>query len=320
MFKKNISYSKQIRFICAQPAIKYYTWQVEVLINNFIRNGINSNYIDILCSIEKNVIPDDWSKLANHYNYVRFFFYNDTREDKSYIPSIYFNLLKQHIVARPEIKDDVLFLHDSDIVFTKHPDFNSMINDNVWYLSDTKSYINYDYIQQKGNNIYEKMCEIVGIDKLIPKLMNSNSGGAQYIVKNTDYNFWDKVEKDSYKLYSYFNEVEHLYVKKNENDYPIQKWTAGMWSLLWNAWLFGNETVVDKRMDFGWVTNNISDVEKYTILHNAGVTENNTDLFFKGKYTDELPYFKDVDVNKNFASYYYWQEICKTAEISCLIK
>jgi hypothetical protein len=41
------------------------------------------------------------------------------------------------------------------------------------------------------------MCEIVGIDTIIPKLMNSNSGGAQYILKNIDWQYWEKVELDS---------------------------------------------------------------------------------------------------------------------------
>lgn len=309
---------KNLRFICAQPAIKYYAWQIEVLINNFIENGIDPNQMDILCAIENNVIPEDWQKLVKAYP-VRFFFYNDTRENKTYIPSIYFNLMKQHIVAHPEIKDDVLFLHDADIIFTKKPNFNEMINGNSWYLSDTKFYINYDYIQCKGNHIYEKMCEIIGIDKLIPKLMNNNSGGAQYIVKDTNFEFWEKVEKDSIKLYEYFCSVEHLHVKKDQYDYAIQKWTAGMWSFLWNAWYFGHETLVDKRLDFGWVTNHISDVEKYCILHNAGVTADRKDLFLKSDYMNELPYGKNIEVNKNNASYYYWQQICKTAEKSCLI-
>ena len=162
---------KNLRYICCQPAIPYYTWQVEVLINNFKKMGVNPNYIDIVCGIENGIIPENWRKLMTHYNSVRFFFYNDTRLDKSYQPSIYFNLMKQHIVARPEIQDDVLFLHDSDIIFTKPANFNSMISGDTWYLSDTKFYINYDYIQTKGNHIYEKMCEIIGIDKLIPKLL-----------------------------------------------------------------------------------------------------------------------------------------------------
>jgi len=311
---------KNLRYICCQPAISYYTWQVEVLINNFKKMGVNPNYIDIVCSINNDVIPDDWIKLMTHYNSVRFFFYNDTREDKSYIPSVYFNLMKQHIVARPEIQNDVLFLHDSDIVFTKPVDFNSMIAGDSWYLSDTKFYINYDYIQQKGNDIYEKMCDIIAINKTIPKLMNNNSGGAQYIVKNTTYEFWDKVERDSIKLYSYFCEVEPNYQKKHENDYPIQKWTAGMWSLLWNAWLDGHETIVDDRMGFGWVTNPYSDVEKYSILHNSGVLHTNTDLFYKGNYMNKLPYFENVNVNTERASIYYWNEICETANNSVLIE
>lgn len=310
---------KNLRYICCQPAISYYTWQVEVLINNFIKMGVNPNLIDIVCAIDNNFIPNEWRELQNCYNYVRFFFYNDTREDKTYIPSVYFNLMKQHIVARPEIQNDVLFLHDSDIVFTKEPKFESMIAGDTWYLSDTRFYINYDYIQQKGNHIYEKMCDIVGIDKLIPKLMNSNSGGAQYIVKNTTYEFWDKVEKDSVKLYKYFCDEEPNYVKKHDGDYPIQKWTAGMWSFLWNAWYFGHETIVDDRMGFGWVTNPYSDVKQYPILHNAGVLESNTDLFYKGNYINELPYNKNINVSSERASYYYWNEICSTAKMSCLI-
>jgi hypothetical protein len=307
---------KTLRYICAQPAITYYTWQVEVLINNFLKMGINPNHMDIICSIDNNIIPNEWCKLQHSYPHVRFFFYNDTRTDKSYIPSIYFNLMKQHIVAQPEIKNDVLFIHDSDIVFTKIPDFSELVNDNVWYFSNTNDYINYDYIQQKSNDIYEKMCEIVGIDKLIPKLMNRNSGGAQYIVKNTSFEFWEKVEKNSIELYKYFCDIEP---KWDRDVYPIQKWTAGMWSFLWNAWYFGNETIVDKRMDFGWVTNNISDVERFTILHNAGVLVKNTDLFFKGNYISKLPYNENLEIDKNRASYYYWNEICETAKKSALI-
>jgi len=310
--------SKQLRFICAQPAIKYYAWQIEVLINNFIENGIDPNQMDILCAIENNIIPEDFKKLADAYP-VRFFFYNDTRENKIYIPSIYFNMMKQHIVAHPEIKNDVLFLHDADIIFTRKPDFSELTNGNTWYISDTRFYINYDYIQCKGNHIYEKMCEIIGIDKLIPKLMNTNSGGAQYVVKDTDFEFWDKVEKDSIRLYEYFCSVEHLHIKKDQYDYAIQKWTAGMWSFLWNAWYFGHETLVDKKLEFGWVTNHISDVEKHCILHNAGVTADRKDLFLKSDYMNEFPYGKDIVVNKDNASYYYWQQICKTAEKSCLI-
>ena len=311
---------KNLRYICCQPAITYYTWQVEVLINNFKKMGVNPNYIDIICAIDNDMIPDDWIKLMTHYNSVRFFFYNDTRIDKSYIPSIYFNLMKQHLQNKHELKDEVLFLHDSDIIFTKPVNFNNMIAGDAWYLSDTNSYINYDYIQQKGNDVYEGMCEIIGIDKLIPKLMNTNSGGAQYIVKNTTYEFWEKVESDSIKLYKYFNEVEEDFIKNNPNEYPIQKWTAGMWSLLWNAWLFGNQTIVDSRLDFTWSTNLIGECEKYSILHNAGVVNDTNGLFFKANYTNKLPYSDVLDIDETKASYYYWNEIKKVGSKSILLE
>jgi len=306
-----------IRYICAQPATQYYTWQVEVMINNFKKHGVNPNMIDILCGIENNNIPADWIKLQQHYNTIRFFFYNDNRKDKSYIPSIYFNLLSSHMKANPDLINQRLFLHDSDIVFTRPPELNFINNANIWYMSDTNSYINYNYIQQKGNHIYEKMCDIIGIDKLIPKLMNMNSGGAQYIITGEDYKFWDKVEEDSIKLYSYFCEVEPQHTA---TDYPIQKWTAGMWSLLWNAWLFGHETKVDKGIDFGWATNDISDIDKHWILHNAGVTggDEHKDLFFKGSYMNRLPYDDDLNVKPTSASSYYWNEIKETGRVSIL--
>jgi hypothetical protein len=307
-----------MRYICCQPANDYYTWQVEVVINNFKKVGINPNQIDIVCGIQNGMIPDKWIKLATHYNTVRFFFYEDTRTDKNYPPSIYFNLLKQHIAAREEVKYDVLYLHDSDIIFTKTPDFSDMARGNAWYLSDTNSYINYDYINSKGNDIYDIMCGIVGIDRRIPKLMNRNSGGAQYIVKNTTYEFWNKVEQDSIKLYNKFCILEPSFVPLVDGDYAIQKWTAGMWALLWNAWLYGHETVVDPRMDFAWVTSPIEDTEKYTVLHNSGVISGQPNMFFKGAYMDRVPYYDELDIDPQRGSYVYWNEIKQTGLSSIL--
>ena len=310
---------QQTRFICAQPANDYYRWQVEVLINNFTKNGVNPNQIDILCAINNGHVPDDWRKLQSHYNTVRFFFYEDTREDYSYIPSIYFNLMKQHLKAYPALKDEWLFLHDSDIVFTRPPELDWARKDNTWYMSDTNSYINYDYIQQKGNHIYEDMCELIGIDKQIPKLMNNHSGGAQYLIKGEGFEFWDKVEKDAIKMYSYFNSVEHLHIPKADWDYAIQKWTAGMWSLLWNTWLFGHATQVDERMGFGWSTDNINSVEKYWILHNAGVMDINSGMFHKASYINRLPYGDELTLDEGRASTYYWEQVKETAKKTILL-
>jgi hypothetical protein len=310
-----------VRFICAQPANDYYLWQVEVMIKNFMRFGVNPNYIDVLLMIENNEIPSAWKILQNHYNTVRFFFYNDSREDSTYIPAIYFHLLKKHLTEHPALQEEPLLLCDSDVILTKEipNSWKEMLRGDAWYVADTNSYINYDYIQSKGNHIYEKMCEIVGIDKLIPKLMNSNSGGAQYLTKGTTPEFWDKVEKDACKLYNYFVEIEPSYDKRHEGDYPIQKWTAGMWSLLWNAWINGCETIVDDRLGFSWSTDSIDKLDKWVFLHNAGVTVRDEDLFYKGHYINNLPYKANLDVNPNRCSYFYWNEVKEAGKSSPLL-
>jgi hypothetical protein len=163
------------------------------------------------------------------------------------------------------------------------------------------------------------MCQVIGIDPLIPKLMNSNSGGAQYIVKNTDAKFWEKVEADAVALFDLFIYKEPEYVKKHDHDYPIQKWTAGMWSILWNAWKHGHETNVHDQLNFAWPTYDINMLNQYSIFHNAGVINDESGMFYKNKFYDKLPYFADLKIDKNKASAFYWNEIEETAKNSVLI-
>lgn len=312
----------KLKYICAQPADDFFIWQVETLIVNFMSVGINPADIHILLAINNGIIPNNWKTLCNHHSQVGFFFYEDLRIYKHYTPSVYFHLMKHHLAKFPELKDEALFLHDSDIALTRRIDFEEMLRDKSWYLSDTNSYIQYDYIQQKGNHVYLDMCAIIGIDPLIPKLMRSHSGGAQYLTKGTDAIFWNKVENDSIKLYDHFNATEHLHVKKHKYDYPIQKWTAGMWSLLWNAWLHGHETKVDKRLDFGWSPNHIMEVGNYPIIHNAGVLADRymfDKLFYKNGFYSNLPYNYEFELDDTKVSSWYFNEVKKAGKQSPLM-
>ena len=318
---------KKIRYVCVQPRLVYYAWQVEVVIHNFIKHGISGNDIEILVAWNPKdgtstpEVIEMWNKLANTYNYVRFFFYEDTRENPTYIPSIYFNALKQHIKAYPELENEALFLFDCDTILTKPLDLTPMLNDDKWYLSDTVGYIGYQYIKTKiqpNYDVYKGMCDIVGIDQLIPKLLNSHSGGAQHLVKNTTYEYWDKVEKDSETMYRYFCSIENKYEKTSDGDYPIQKWTAGMWSLLWNAWLFGHETSVDPRLAFSWATDPIDYWEQRSLFHNAGVTCS-CGYFYKGAYINSLPYNTTLRVKDTNCSFNYYNEVIEVGKKSCLV-
>ena len=181
---------RRLVYISAQPRTLYYAWQVETFIHNFMKSGINPNNIEVL--VAYNSDPNHatnsaenlaaFKRLAEVYNYVRFFFYEDKRKSSNYISSIRPNVLKQHFKKFPELSKEAIFYHDSDIVFTRSPNFNHLLEDDVWYLSDTISYIGADYILSKGEDIYKKMCEIVNIRQKTPRLNQKNSGGAQYIM------------------------------------------------------------------------------------------------------------------------------------------
>jgi hypothetical protein len=316
---------KNLRYICVQPRLVYYAWQVEVMINNFLKYDINPNNIDILVAINPNdetsseAAMDAWDKLTNHYNSVRFFFYKDTRPQPiHYISSVRPNILKQHFTLYPSLKDEAIFYHDCDMVFTKQPNWNNFLHDNVWYLSNTNSYINYNYIISKGQDVYSKMCEIVNIDSVIPKLMNSNSGGAQYILKNLDKEYWEKVEKDCEQLFFQINQLNSEKKRIDRSYHELQIWCADMWAVLWNGWLRGNETKVVSEMDFSWATDHKNRWQETTIFHNAGVTGPGRH-FYKSNHIHSLPYGVEDTFDELFCSKLYFNEIKETAQKSCLL-
>jgi hypothetical protein len=319
---------RNLRYVCAQPTTDYYTWQVEVMIHNFVKNGINPNNMDVVCGYRpEEGIPATWQKLAAHYNQVRFFFYEDTRKDPPYISSIRPHILKKHFAAHPGLQQEAIFYHDSDIAFTRPPDWSRFVEGEKWYASDCRFYIGAEYIEGKGHGIYGKMCEIVGIDPAIPRANQHNSGGAQYIMKNIGPAFWEKVESDSTRLWEFFVADLELHPEVKESEAtaerpaynPIQKWTADMWAVLWNGWALGNEILVVPEMEFVWATQEKALWDSRVIFHNAGVLATDAEKFFyKGQYTTKLPY----DIKNTFAdstaSHYYVKEILETAAKSCI--
>jgi len=312
---------KNLRFISAQPAIPYYTWQVEVMLNNFIEMGINLNNVDIVCWKEDGTIPEAWSKLANSYA-ARFFFYDDTRVTKYYISSIRPNILKQHFERYPELKDETIFYHDCDIIFTKPiKDWitDDMINDDNWYGSDTRWYIGHDYILSKGDDVLTKMCEISGISKEMVKSNELNAIGAQYIMKGLTHYYWDRVERECEVMFKDINDLNNLKKQADPSHHELQIWCADMWAVLWNGWKMGYETICHPNMDFSWATSNEEDYKRMNIFHNAGITGNDNGKFYKAGYMNTLPYNENLEIKPNTASWYYWNEIQKTAKKSVLL-
>jgi len=312
---------RELRFVSAQPATTYYAWQCEVMLNNFIQMGINPNNVDIVCWKQNGVIPEEWIKLANGYA-ARFFFYDDTRETRHYISSIRPNILKQHWIAQPQLKDSVIFYHDSDIIFTRPiQDWitDEMISDNEWYGSDTRWYIAHSYVKSKGQDVIDEMCKIMDLPESLIEENELNAIGAQYLMKGIDTHFWSRVETDSENLYK---EISELNRKKKELDpthHELQIWCADMWAVLWGGWRRGYKTNCHPNFDFSWGTSSEDDYFKMNIMHNAGVTDSQSGLFYKAEYMNKLPYTEPLKINENTASWHYWNWIQETKRKSVLL-
>ena len=285
-------------FVTAQPDVPYFHWQVRIYVHNFIEMGINPNQIHVIFAlVNKQIKPSEESLKLRELG-INVHHYLDARRLKHYIPSIKPYLISKWLEEFPQY-GKLFFLHDADIIFRQLPNFNKLINDNKLYVSDTIGYIGYQYIIDCCNR-YEKhhsnckkeelldvMCNVIGIDKEVVKINQNNSGGGQYIIKNTNYEIWDKIYINSTQLYDKMLEFQRKYpISPGE----IQFWTAEMWSLLWNLWYYNFDVEISDELDFSWATDNINVYEKKNILHMAGVTENlKHNTFYKGEYININP-------------------------------
>jgi len=145
----------KLLFVSSQPDVPYFHWQVRIYIHNFIERGINPNNIHVLFGMANgNTKPTEESLSIKELG-VNVHHYLDNREFKNYIPSIKPFLVYQWLKEFPQY-GECFFLHDSDIVFRELPDFSSMINDKICYLSDTIGYIGYNYIMDCCNRYESK--------------------------------------------------------------------------------------------------------------------------------------------------------------------
>jgi hypothetical protein len=305
-----------MKYISAQPASFYYAWQAEVMINNFLSMGIKGEDIHIVCSKIGPDVGIGWLRLQEAYP-AKFFFYDDSRSDRAYQPGIQSHILEKHWKENPYLDNEVVFFHDVDFLFTRPFDFTPFLNDDIWYFSNTISYIGSTYIQSKGEEVLDSMCNSIGIDKQIVIDNESHSGGAQKLFKNITADYWNKVYDNQMKLWYAMGSVGHI--KKEGDPYGIQRWTASMWAELWTGWMMGYQVRVPKEFNFCWATDAESVWNRLGFYHNAGVTGIESGLFYKGNYINKLPYNENLNIKETSASKHYWEWVKKTAETSVLI-
>lgn len=305
---------KDLRFICAQPDDAYYTWQVHLWIESLKKIGMSDKAIVLVFTPYYRDRNDKWDQIIHLYPEVEFAFYKDSANEVSsklgiYIPVLRPFCLRNYFKDHPEMENMAVFYCDSDILFMESFNLDKFLNDEVAYLSDTNSYINASYFDSKVRDVlpekleeYEqvdvldRLASMVGINREICEKNNDNSGGAQYLLKNISWMFWEKVMKDCITIRSMLSSANQRFFKNEESGF--QSWCADMWAVLWNLWMLKIETRVVPELDFAWAPDPVTKLDRMSILHNAGITGdymNNVPMFYKGKYHKGKDPFNDID-------------------------
>lgn len=301
-------------FLSAQPDDYYFLWQIQLQLYNFSRLGISRDRIHVLISFDKNKgLSHYFKELITGNNNALFYVYPDTRIDAKYPSSLRPHIIVKHYKAHNYLQTENIFYHDSDIIFNKLPDFNRLLNDEVWYASNTKYYTDTKYIKNTaGEAIFNKMCAIIGVEPLMVEYHDKDAGGAQYLLKKVSLAFWEKLEMDCEKMYSLLEEHNLKQVEGNSsNKWKIQAWCADMWCLWWAAIACGKSVKTDVELDFSWAHTRLEDKEENNIIHYTGDLPIENELFFrKNNYFYCSPFYDDFSlIDVNSSSYNVIKEI-----------
>jgi hypothetical protein len=227
------------------------------------------------------------------------------------MPIVRPDIIYQHFVANEYLCSRSIFYHDSDIIFREIPDFDKLLNDDTWYLSNTISYIGPDYIKSKGSNMLREMCRVADVDIKLIESNSDNSGGAQYLLKNIDAVFWRDVLVRTLDIWIYLTKREckdKFLLRGNlEGFNPIQKWCSDMWGVLWTGLKLGYDIKIHDELNFSWAMEDSTKWFDSKIYHNAGVVDSKEGtVFLKGEFHKKTPWshdFSKIDKNSNSINY-----------------
>lgn len=306
---------KDLKFVCVQPDDTYFTWQVHLWLESLREIGHSDKAIVLIYIPPNREKNQKWQQIVDLYPEAEFHFYKDVSDLINYIP-IYIPILRpwtlwKHFKEHPELSDKAIFYCDSDVLFTKDFNVDKFLEDEVCYLSNTNSYISASYFASKERDVLPEKLEeyktrdilaevmsLVGVEKQVAIDNDAHSGGAQYLLKNVDATFWNKVMNDCMLIRTYLQNVNKQFFESETKGF--QSWCADMWAVLWNLWFRNYETKVVPEMEFAWSTDPIQKLETHTILHNAGIVsvrQGTWPAFYKAKYHTGGDPTNDVHLN-----------------------
>ena len=328
---------KELKFVAVQPDDTYYTWQVHAWLESLRNLGHSDKAIVLVFTPNFRQKSNKWKQVEELYPEAEFAYFRDEHNISKHL-GLYVSILRPYTLARywelhPQLKDNAIFYCDCDVLFTDNFNIDAYIDDDINYLSDTNSYINASYFDSKLHqvlpdkledfkkiDVLDDLGQKVGISREIAEKYNMHSGGAQYLLKNIEGSFWEKMVGDTLTIRTYLLDINRKYFENENAGY--QSWCADMWGLLWGLWAKGAETKVIPEMEFSWATDPIDKVHRLGIYHNAGVTSetlNGFHAFYKGKYHEGADPFRDAtiyeiandEVSVTKGTYYYLTELLK---------
>lgn len=333
---------KDLKFVCAQPDDTYYTWQVHMWLESLKELGLSDKAIVLVFTPGFRAPSRKWKQIENLYPEAEFAYYWDENNELNKYLNLYIPILRPWILEKywrdhPDMATKTVLYMDCDTVLTPNFNINHLIDDDVNYLSDTNSYINAKYFDSKVRDVlpekleeYKKidvlgdLAKEIGISREIAEANNDHSGGAQYILKNIDADFWKDVKQDCIKIRITLQAINKQYFASEDKGF--QSWCADMWAVLWNLWKREMVTRNAKELEFSWASDQMPKVDKLGIFHNAGITSDimgETPCFYKGKYHKGTDPFTDVEhlktvynneKSKTLGTWFYLDKLFKLKE------
>lgn len=331
---------RELNIITCQPNDRYFCWQVRVQLYNLRKYGLSDKYTALIWThnnrLGGEIFVKDWNDLKADFPEATFVEFSDHSGELhrlikmlNYIPLLRPWLLSEYFSKHPDLKEKAILYMDSDVIFTKKPDFSKLLDDDICYLSDTKSYIAASYFDSKIKDVLsdklDEYKEVDVLDNLLKEFGLSRttaqenehgSGGAQYLLKNIDAGFWQCVFEGCIKVKLNLKNVNEKFFASEDKGF--QSWCADMWSVLFTLWRRGQKTECPPEMDFCWATDPIEKWGKVQIYHDAGAHTREIrpghQLFLKReqKYIDNVstPFEDDLSfVSNGYCSKNYVKEV-----------
>jgi hypothetical protein len=357
--------------ICTETKLRFL-WEIAVQLNNARELGISHLFTYLMFTPKGREAHPNCKFIEKTFPEAKFVYYEDDHDIWLDIQHINYPPLNRLYTLRRYFKtreNKPFFYIDSDVLFLNTKFIIPLLEDDVNYLSNTAHYLNHEYFDSKGKkeddpenenygkpkfvredlfteykrrDVLKECAEAVGITKELVVNNKDRCGGAQYLLKNIDGNFWGRAYMDTMAIRQFLRKINQQYMRgdtplERENN-GFQSWCADMFGVLWGLYRLDKKIETPKSLDFAWATDEIDD-RKFNIFHNAGAISdgkirttkkdeygNSTIIespcFYKGKYAnDTLTPFEDTDylksiiehpISQTYWTSYYTKEILKT--------